>query len=230
MGDRVTKPYWYLMLCTFALPAAGQQPDPIGIAPGTRLRVSVDSGPPIVGSVVILTPDAVDLRESGASTRHLSTARVTSLEISRGRPVTSGRVARGALNGFLIVGGAATLLILVGDPGYAFVGPLVFGPPGALAGGLLAARKPSEQWERIPVTALAAAAETGTATRLPGVATTVVPQKGKGRRLGLGALLGAVGGSVYASTNESATPMGTKVVMFGAIGALVGAGVAALWP
>jgi len=226
----VSKPYWYLLLCTFALPAAGQQPDPIGIAPGARLRVSVDSGPPIVGSVVRLTPNAVDLRESAASTRHLSTASVTSLEISRGRPVTSGRVARGALNGFLIVGGAATLVILAGEPGYAFVGPLVFGPPGALAGGLLAARKAPEQWQRMPVTALAAAAEPGTARRFPGVATTVAPQKRIGRRLGIGALLGAVGGTAYASTNDSSTPMGTKVVMFGAIGALVGAGVGALWP
>ena len=219
---------WWSLLLAVAFPAAGQQPDPVGIGSGTRLRVRVDSGPPIVGSVVRLTPDALELRED-KSTRQIATANVSSLEVSRGRPVTSGHVARGALKGFLIVGGTATLAILASDPGWAFVGPLVFGPPGALGGGLLAARKAPEQWQRLPLTALATASERGTVAAAP-AAGTAIQSRGKGRRLGVGALIGAVGGGVYAASNDSATPMGTKVVMFGAVGALVGAGVAAIWP
>jgi hypothetical protein len=188
----------------------------------------VDSGPPIVGSVVRLSPEALELREN-TSTRQLTTASLTSVEVSRGRPVTSGHVARGALKGFLIVGGAATLVILASDPGWAFVGPLLFGPPGALGGGFLAARKAPELWQRVPLTALATASEQGTLVVAP-AGGTAIPAKGKGRRLGLGALIGAVGGGLYASQDDSATPVGTKVVMFGAIGALVGAGVAAIWP
>ncbi len=188
----------------------------------------MDSGPPIIGSVLRLTPDALELREAN-STRQIATASVSSVEVSGGRPVTSGRVARGALKGFLIIGGAATLAILASDPGWAFVGPLLFGPPGALGGGFLAARNAPELWQPVPLTALTAAREQGTLVVAPARATAI-PAKGKGRRLGLGALIGAVGGAVYASTDESSTPMGTKVVMFGAIGALVGAGVAAIWP
>jgi hypothetical protein len=190
--------------------------------------VQVDSAPAIVGSVVRLTPEALELREK-QSTRQIATASLSSVEVSRGRPVTSGHVARGALKGFLLLGGTATLVILASDPGWAFVGPILFGPPGALGGGLLAARKAPELWQRVPLTALATATEQGTLVVAPAGGTTIKP-KGKGRRLGVGALIGAAGGSLYASSNDSATPMGTKVVMFGAVGALVGAGIAAIWP
>jgi hypothetical protein len=215
-----------LLVISVAPLAGGQVSAPVAISSGTRIRVSVDSGPPIVGSVVRLTPEALDLADSRATVTQIPTVSLTSVEISRGRPVTTGHVAKGALKGFLVVGGVATLVILAGDPGWAFVGPLVFGPPGALAGGVLAAMKPPEDWERISAAALASAPTLST----PGAAAvSMPPRSGKGRHLALGALLGAVGGGAYGASNDSATPTGTRVVMFGAVGALLGAGLGALW-
>jgi len=118
--------------------AAAQSADPIGISAGARVRVSVDQGPLMIGSVVRLTPQTLELADSRSGVRQMNTSSVTSLEVSRGRPVYGHRLAMGALKGFAILGGAATLAILASDPGWAFVGPLVFGPPGALIGAVRA--------------------------------------------------------------------------------------------
>lgn len=218
---------WCLLLCTGPLAADAQVADPIGVSRGTRVRIGTDSGA-IVGSVVRLAPEAVDLVDAASTTRSISTARITSVEVSRGRPVTTRRVVKGAATGFLFVGGLATLAILMSDPGWAFVGPILFGPPGAVVGGLWAARTAPETWQRVPTSALSAPARRASITS---TASAVPPRENsKGRRLGLAALLGAGAGSIYGLTNDSATPAGTRVVMFGSIGALVGAGVGALLP
>ena len=213
--------------------AAAQSAEPVGISAGTRVRVSVDHGPPVVGSVTRLTPQTLELADSRAAVHVMNTPNVTSLEVSRGRPVYGHRLAMGALKGFLILGGAATAVILASDPGYTFVGPLVFGPPGALIGGMRANATRPEVWEVVPVSALAATREGGIpAAAISGGGSTtqrVAAKPGRGRQIAIGAALGAAAGAAYASSNTSATPVGTKMVMFaipamllgGAIGAFI---------
>ena|SRR5687768_6713503 len=135
------------LACSWSVAAQTVDP-PIGIPAGARVRVSVDEGPPVIGTVVRLTPQTFELADSHSALRLLNTSSVTSLEVSRGRPVHGSRLAKGALRGFLIVGGAATAAILASDPGWAFVGPLVFGPPGALIGGIRANATRPEVWKR----------------------------------------------------------------------------------
>jgi hypothetical protein len=219
------------LACSWSV--AAQLADPVGISAGTRVRVSADQGPPMIGSVVRLTPDTLALADSRSRVHVMNTPSVTSLEVSRGRPVHGDRLAKGALKGFVIVGGVATAVILASDPGWAFVGPLVFGPPGALVGGMMAHAKRPEVWQPVPVSALAgaregtiaAAAKSVDGSRMPGAAV----KPGRGRQIAIGAALGVAAGAAYAVSNRSATPTGTKIVMIaipagllgGAIGAFV---------
>lgn len=211
--------------------AAAQSVDPVGISVGTRVRVSVDQGPLVIGSVVRLTPETLELADSRSAVRLMNTPSVTSLEVSRGRPVYGHRLAKGALKGFVILGGAATVVILASDPGWAFVGPLVFGPPGALIGGIRANATRPEVWEVVPITALSAAREGGIpAAAMPGgVSTTqrVAVKPGRGRQIAIGAALGTAAGVAYAKSNTSATPAGTKMVMFAIPAGLLGGAIGA---
>ena len=217
------------MACSWS--AAAQSADPVGISTGTRVRVSVDKGPPVTGSVVRLTPESLELADSRSAVQRLNTSSVTSLEVSRGRPVHGDRLAKGALKGFVILGGAATAVILASDPGWAFVGPLVFGPPGALIGGMRANATRPEVWEAVPVSALSstrdgvipAAAMSGDASTRPVPAV----KRGRGRQIAIGAAVGTAAGAVYAASNKSATPGGTKMVIFAIPAGLVGAAIGA---
>ena len=211
--------------------AAAQSPDPVGISAGTRVRVSVDRGPLVIGSVVRLTPETLELADSRSAVQRLNTSSVTSLEVSRGRPVHGNRLAKGALKGFLILGGAGTAVILASDPGWAFVGPLVFGPPGALIGAMHANATRPEVWEPVPVSALASVREGG----LPGAAVSQnasarpVPavERGRGRQIAIGAALGAAAGAAFAASNKSATPVGTRMVIIAIPAGLLGAAIGA---
>lgn len=217
------------LVCSWT--AVAQTPDPVGISTGSRVRVSVDRGPLVTGSVVRLTPETLELADSRSAVQRLNTSSVTSLEVSRGRPVHGNRLAKGAFKGFLILGGAATVAILASDPGYAFVGPLVFGPPGALVGALRANATRPEVWEALPVTALASAVGGGASasatspdgSRQPAPAV----KRGRGRQIAIGAALGTAAGAAYAASNKSATPTGTKMVMFAIPAGLLGAAVGA---
>jgi hypothetical protein len=211
--------------------AASQSAEPVGISTGTRVRVSVDNGPLVTGSVVRLTSQTMELADSRAAVHLMNTPNVTSLEVSRGRPVYGHRLAKGALKGFLILGGAATVVILASDPGYAFVGPLVFGPPGAVIGGMHANATRPEVWEMVPVSALAATREGSIpAAAMPGTASTTQPvaaKPGRGRQIAIGAAIGVAAGAVYASSNKSASPMGTKMVMIAIPAGLLGGAIGA---
>lgn len=219
----------FCLACSWS--AVAQSPDPVGISTGTRVRVSLDSGPLVTGSVVRLTPETLELADSRSAVQQLNTSRVTSLEVSRGRPVHGNRLAKGAFKGFLILGGAATAAILASDPGWAFVGPVVFGPPGALIGAVHANATRPEVWEAVPVSALASAREGGIATvaMSPGTSTQPVPavKHGRGRQIVIGAALGTAAGAAYAASNKDATPTGTKMVMIAIPAGLLGAAVGA---
>src|SRR5687768_12082970 len=218
------------MACSWSAAAAQTVDPPVGVSAGARVRVSVDEGPLVIGTVVRLTPETFEMADSRSALRLLNTSSVTSLEVSRGRPVHGSRLAKGALKGFLIVGGAATALILASDPGWAFVGPLVFGPPGALIGGIRANATRPEVWEAVPVSALASTRRDGirSATAGPESARGQVAVKpGRGRQIAIGALLGTAAGVAYAKSNTSATPLGTKIVMFAIPAGLIGGGIGA---
>jgi len=210
--------------------ATAQSPDPVGISTGTRVRVSVDTGPRVIGSVVRLTPETLELADSRSAVRRLNTSSVTSLEVSRGRPVHGNRLAKGAFKGFLILGGAGTAVILASDPGWAFVGPLVFGPPGALIGAMHANATRPEVWEAVPVSALASSREASVSAAISQNASTrPVPavERGRGRQIAIGAALGAAAGAAFAASNKSATPTGTRMVMIAIPAGLLGAAIGA---
>jgi hypothetical protein len=220
-----------IVLClAYSWPAEAQSVDPVGISTGTRVRVNVDQGPYVIGAVVRLTPETLELTDSRSTVRLVNTSTVTSLEVSRGRPVYGHRLAKGALKGFVILGGAATAVILASDPGWAFVGPIVFGPPGALIGGLRAHVTRPEVWEAVPMSALAATrGEATPAPAMSGAGSTrpvaaVAP--GRGRQIVIGAVLGTAAGVAYAKSNTSATPLGTRMVIFaipaGLLGGVIG--------
>lgn len=213
-----------LVVLAATFPVEAQVSVPIGISPGARLRISVDSGVPIVGSLVRSGPGTLEIIDSRSTVRQVSTINLTSLELSAGRPVRTNRVAKGALKGFLILGGGATLVILASDPGWAFVGPALFGPPGALLGAMRAVKNRPEEWERVSFSALASADERVAVSPVASPA-----RKGSGRRMAIGAALGALAGAGYAAWhNSGATPEGTEAVMVVIPSALVGGGIAAL--
>ena len=111
------------LVCSWS--AVAQTPDPVGISTGSRVRVGVDRGPLVTGSVVRVTPETLELADSRSAVQRLNTSSVTTLEVSRGRPVHGNRLAKGAFKGFLILGGTATGVLLVSDPGWAFVHKIV---------------------------------------------------------------------------------------------------------
>ena len=55
-------------------------------------------------------------------------------------------------------------------------------------------------------------------------------KRGRGRQIAIGAALGIAAGAAYASSNKSATPTGTKMVMFAIPAGLLGAAVGAFIP
>lgn len=220
-----------ILICFAASSAIAQSAAPIGISTGSRVRVSVDQGPMVIGSVVRLTPETLELSDSRSGVRQVNPSSITSLEVSQGRPVHGGRLARGALKGFLIVGGAATLVILADDPGWAFVGPIFFGPIGAGGGALWSLAKRPEVWEPVPLTALAAMAAPGAPASSMSAGTSVTSsravKRGRGRQIAIGALVGAAIGGGIAASKETATPLASRMIMIGIPSALVGGAIGA---
>jgi hypothetical protein len=110
----------------------------------------------------------------------------------------------------------------------------VFGPPGALIGAVHANVTRPEVWEALPITALAPAGQGGVLASAisPDASTPPVRavKRGRGRQIAIGAALGTAAGAAYASSNKSATPTGTKMVMFAIPAGLLGAAVGAFIP
>jgi hypothetical protein len=208
--------------------ASAQSADPAGITAGSRVRVAIDQGPVVVGSVVRLTPQTLEF-SSGSGVRQVSHSNITSLEVSQGRPVHGGRLAKGALNGFLILGGAATLLIAADDPGWAFIGPIFFGPIGAGAGAVWSLAKRPEVWEPVPLTALTTPASGPSGLGMSATTTTSsrAAKRGRGRQIAIGALVGGAIGGGFAVSKETATPVVSRVIMIGIPSALLGGAIGA---
>lgn len=220
------------LVCAWSV--AAQTPDPVGIAAGTRVRVGLEQPPPLIGSVVRHTVQALELSGAATGVRTVNMAAVRSLEVSRGRPVHGGRLAKGALNGFLIVGGAATAIIAASDPGWAFVGPVLFGPVGALGGATWSYAKRPEVWESVPVIALAPNSASGStiaaasANVSPGPTRAAKP--GRGKQIAVGAVIGTIAGVAFAQAKSSSTPTTTRMILIAIPGALLGGAIGAFIP
>ena len=124
----------------------------VALNPGTRVRIETkaDRKAPVIGAVARLSNDSIVVipdRMRGETA--LALADIHEISISRGK--SRGRSALyGAGWGFLIAGGALALVIAADDPGWAFVGPIFAGPPGALLGLVVGSSRAKEHWQKLP--------------------------------------------------------------------------------
>jgi hypothetical protein len=218
------------VLLSLAAPvaSAAQSATPVGISPGSRLRVSIAGGPLVVASVVSMTPETLELADTGARIA-ISTASLTSLEVSRGRPIYGSRLAKGALKGFLIVGGAGTALLVVTGAGFEGLGPLWFGPPGAAIGALTSYARRPEVWERIPLSVSMGPQLAGFPTESIRVRAETPGKPSRGRRILIGVLVGTAVGIGYAASEQEegedfdSLRLITIVIPAGLVGGAIGA-------
>ena len=217
----------FAVFIVLALPQVivrAQVAEPIGVQQGARIRISGGQGPTVIGSLLRATPDSIDLLDKQGRAHRVTASGIESVDVSLGRPVRSGRVAKGALLGAAILGGATAAAIAASDPGWAFVGLVVFAPIGGVVGALRAARTAPEEWQSVPVASLSM-----NPARSAGNATSVVqPAKGNGRRIALGAVVGGIAGAAFAATQRSSSPAGTRVLVVAVPGILIGGAVGAL--
>jgi hypothetical protein len=129
------------------------------LAPGARVRVTLErQGAPLVGTLLALPPEALELRvEPDSTARTILRPDIARLEISGGM---RSRSSRGAERGALIVGaigalaGFAFAAIIPTRFDYRPVLPVVGLGGGALLGagiGAITTRGRYERWETVPV-------------------------------------------------------------------------------
>ncbi|MFL5598098.1 MAG: hypothetical protein ACJ77S_11620 [Gemmatimonadaceae bacterium] len=219
-----------LIVLACSSPLYGQSAEPVGIQTGTRMRIAAD-GPKVVGAFVRATPDSVHLIDQQGRPRGFRASNINSVDVSTGRPVHSGRVAKGALLGAAIVGAAGAGAIAMGgdgasggDEGYAWMGLAVLAPISAIVGGIWAARTAPEEWQSVPVAAFSSTGGQRQATAVP-----IVPRsRGNGKKIGIGALVGGAAGAVFASTQRSSAPTAGRLTVAIVPGVLIGGGIGAL--
>lgn len=204
--------------------AQAQVAEPIGIQQGARVRISPAEGPAVIGSLVQATPDTIHLRDKQGRAQQVAASGIQSVDVSLGRPVRSGRVAKAALLGAAIFGAVATATIAADDPGWAFIGAVVFAPVGGVIGGVVGARTAPEEWQRVPVAALS----TNPGRTAASGTSVVQPAEGNGRRIAVGAVVGGILGAAVATTQRSSSPAGTRVMVAAVPGILIGGAVGAL--
>lgn len=130
------------------------------VQPGQRVRVrsTVVHTPELTGVVESIGPDTLRVRDDDRSmATAVSLATVDRLQVSRGR---HSRWVTGAAIG-LGVGVAAGVLIglttsseddwLFGPGASAFLGAVLFGPIGAVTGGIVGLVVRTERWETVPL-------------------------------------------------------------------------------
>ena len=201
-----------------------QVAEPIGVHQGERVRIAPAEGPPVVGSFLRATPDTIQLLDPNGRAHGVTASGIRSVDVSLGRPIRSGRVAKGALVGAAILGGATTAMIGLSDPGWKFVGLALFAPIGGVVGAFVAAHTAPEEWQSVPVAALSVNPSRSAGSTIP----VIRPANGNGRRIALGALMGGIAGAAFAATERSSRPAANRVVKIMMPGILLGGAVGAL--
>ncbi|MFL5489590.1 MAG: hypothetical protein ACJ8AJ_14010 [Gemmatimonadaceae bacterium] len=219
-----------LIVLACSSPLYGQSAEPVGIQTGTRMRIAAD-GPKVVGAFVRATPDSVHLINQQGRPQSFMSSSISSVDVSAGHPVHSGRVAKGALLGAAIVGAVGAGAIAVGgdggsggDEGYAWMGLAVLAPISAIVGGIWAARTAPEQWESVPVASLSANGAQRQAAMVPVAGRS----KGNGKKIAIGALIGGTAGAIFAGTQRSSAPAAGRMTVAIVPGVLIGGGIGAL--
>lgn len=145
-------------LVVVLLAALGVRAAAAQVAPGTRVRVHVDSPPPprvVIGTVGAIDADTLSLAPAGGgAVEHIPVAAIGRLEVSRGKSVVASHVIIGAGVGLLVGGavGAATSSCAPGQwlcfQGLAVMGgALLGGAAGAVVGALIK----GEKWQTVPL-------------------------------------------------------------------------------
>jgi hypothetical protein len=176
-----------------------------------------------------VTPDSLRVSDEEGRVRAVGTSNLRSLEVSLGNPVRAGHVAKGALIGGLIVGGLVAATGAGGDnraQGDAGFAAVILAPVGALIGGGWAALRAREDWQPLPVASLGNVGAPSASAH----PTFVPPAKSKGKRIGIGALVGGAAGAAFVQTQRSSSPKFGQYLVSVVPGMLVGGGIGALWP
>jgi len=151
---------WLGTIALLLSPAAAHSQEPSPIVPGSRIRITErDTGGRHSGKVVSAGADTVVLRfDSGGKVATFSLARISGLEVSRGR---KGHVAAGIGIGFLAGVGIGALLGAAFAPAsasqteegvglYVSLGAGIGAGAGMLLGGVAGASYKSDKWEKVP--------------------------------------------------------------------------------
>jgi hypothetical protein len=154
---RVARPALLVAMLSIQLGAQDVSP----VAAGARLRVRTSDGRTLIGRVEDFTPANLTLHPDGqVATITLPRPTLTRVDVSRGPRTRTKAAWAGARKGALIGGiPGAVLLALqhdqiqdgVGIPHAAALGAWSGGLFGGLIGAIVSARRPGEQWERVPI-------------------------------------------------------------------------------
>jgi hypothetical protein len=138
-GDRIR------VTATPTLARAWQRPVEVGL-PG-RPRYTVQEGPSRLAGVVVSLGDSTLIVETAKRGRiEVPLQEAARLEISKGRSHTKGLWV-GALTGAAV----GLAVFAIGEPSYAFAGPILGAPLGLVVGGIVGA---GDRWEDVPLDTL----------------------------------------------------------------------------
>jgi hypothetical protein len=139
------------------LPSAAQSPLPVAV--GQRVRLWTDAADAVVGRVVAVNAQMVQVAVSDADPVGVATNTVRRAEVSRGRTTRGQGFRKGALWGAIIFAsvGAVSLALqheAVGDDGAtvteaALLGIWSGGLFGGLIGGAIGAGRAGDRWEQV---------------------------------------------------------------------------------
>jgi hypothetical protein len=217
-----------LLLIVCASGSYAQATEQIGIQRGTRIRLSSAAETPLVGSLARATPDTVHLLDKDGRLRSIPANEIRAVQVSRGRPVESGRVMKGVLLGTGIIAGLGATAIAAsgddsGDIGYAWMSLALLAPVGGIIGGVWAARTAPEAWQSVPVASLSGTPNQVASTGVP----IIRPAKGHGKKIAVGALIGGTAGALIVGTKKTANPAGTRILLGAIPGIIVGGAIGA---
>ncbi len=140
-------------------PLPGLAQTAIPVAVDQRVRIWTDASEAVVGRVVAVTPQGLQIAGAGANPINVSTAAVRRVEVSRGQTSRGTGFRRGAIRGALILAavGAVSGALQheqVGEDGAtvaeaAALGLWSGGLFGGLIGGAIGAARAGDRWQQV---------------------------------------------------------------------------------